>query len=86
MVGRGYTLIRYSSRRLLNTRPSLRHPYCYGGSDAEPRWFLPRRSPRPGQRGVHSSGWLVARFFMPRGRKRGVRQHGSEENVDDRPP
>jgi hypothetical protein len=32
----------------------------HGGTDAEPRWILPRGIPRPGQRGAHSSGWLVA--------------------------
>jgi hypothetical protein len=32
----------------------------YGGTDAEPRRIYPRGIPRPGQRGVHSSGWLVA--------------------------
>lgn len=32
----------------------------YGGTDAEPRWVHPRWISRLGQRGAHSSGWLVA--------------------------
>jgi hypothetical protein len=43
------------------TRPRV----CFFGHhhtrlDAIPRWIHPRRIPRQGQRGAHSSGWLVA--------------------------
>jgi hypothetical protein len=44
-------------------RGLLGEPFDHGGTDAEPRWISPREIPRPGQRGAHSSGWLVARFL-----------------------
>lgn len=39
---------------------ALCNPPAYGGTGAEPRWILPRRIRGLGQRGAHSSGWLVA--------------------------
>jgi len=38
--------------------PPLVRTCIHGGSDAEPRWIRPRRIPRSGQRGAHSSGRL----------------------------
>jgi len=47
--------------------------FYYGGTDGEPRWVLPRRTPRPGQRGAHSSGAHrdLKRIIRERQRKTG---------------
>ncbi len=43
-----------------------------GGTDAQPRWFLPRRNRRPGQRGANSSGWSVVCIFVLQRRRAGA--------------
>jgi hypothetical protein len=56
---------RFQGRGLTRPHP-LRHHRSNGGTDAEPRWILPRRVPRSGQRGAYFSGWLAARSFALR--------------------
>jgi hypothetical protein len=66
-------------RDRLDPRRRLRESHGHGGTDAEPRWIHPRGIPRPGQRGVDSSGRIVVRSFsrVAEGGGRGDTERGT---------
>ena len=64
----------------LTRSPGLGKSADHGGTDAEPRWIHPRGIPRPGQRGVDSSGWIVVCSFsrVAEGGGRGGTEQGTK--------
>jgi hypothetical protein len=65
---------------VLTGRHGSRKGRDHGGTDAEPRWIPPRGIPRPGQRGVDSSGRIIVCSFrrVAEGGGRGGTEQGTK--------